>query len=111
MDKGNGHMMSSGWLCDSESNRWYYLDPNGAMCTGWIQLDGTLYLLDNNGSMCTGWNLVNGKWYLLGSNGVMLTGWQQLGNKEFYLDESGKCLSNTTTPDGKKVDSTGAKVQ
>jgi len=110
MDKGNGHMMSSGWLCDSESNRWYYLDPNGAMCTGWIQLDGTWYLLDNNGSMCTGWNLVNGKWYLLGSNGVMLTGWQQVGGKYYYMTTDGDCLINTTTPDGHKVDENGARV-
>ncbi len=110
MDKDNGHMLSNGWLCDAESNLWYYLDTNGAMCTGWIQLDGVWYLLDNNGSMCTGWNMVNGKWYLLGNSGEMLTGWQQVGGKYYYMTSDGDCLINTTTPDGHKVDENGARV-
>ncbi len=110
MDTNNGHMLSSGWLCDPESNRWYYLDPNGAMCTGWILLDGAWYLLDNNGSMCTGWNFVNGYWYLLDSSGMMLTGWQNVGGKYYYMVDSGECLLNTTTPDGHKVDESGARI-
>ncbi|MBO5227678.1 MAG: hypothetical protein J6B39_01620, partial [Lachnospiraceae bacterium] len=111
MDTENGDMKYGGWLCDPESGRWYYLDANGAMCTSWILVDNKWYLLDTNGAMCTGWNLVNGEWYLLGSDGAMLTGWQTVGDKEYYLDELGKCLMNTTTPDGSKVDETGAKIE
>lgn len=90
MDNTRGNMLSNGWLCDDASGRWYYLNENGAMCTGWIFVDDTWYLLDKNGAMCTGWNLVDGKWY--------------------YLDMSGKCLLNTTTPDGYKVDENGVWV-
>jgi len=38
--------------------------------------------------MLTGWQAINGKWYYLGSNGVM--------------------YANTTTPDGRYVDGSGA---
>lgn len=110
MDATNGNMLSNDWFCDPKSNRWYYLDPNGAMCTGWILLDNAWYLLDKSGAMCTGWNLVNGKWYLLGQNGAMLTGWQEVAGKFYYMVESGECLMNTTTPDGRKVDKNGARV-
>ncbi len=111
MDIVNGDMKKDSWLCDSESGLWYYLDADGAMCTSWIFVDNEWYLLDENGAMCTGWNVIDGEWYLLGSNGAMLTGWQVVGDKEYYFDEAGKCLFNTTTPDGSKVDETGAKIK
>ena len=38
----------------------------------------------------TGWQAINGKWYYLGSNGVM--------------------YANTTTPDGRYVDGSGAWI-
>ncbi len=110
MDLTNGDMLSNGWLCDPASNLWYYLDENGAMCTNWIFVDGAWYLLDMNGSMCTGWNIVDGKWYYMGTSGAMLTGWQEVGGKFYYMVETGECLINTTTPDGRKVDENGARV-
>ncbi|MBQ9766230.1 MAG: N-acetylmuramoyl-L-alanine amidase family protein [Lachnospiraceae bacterium] len=111
METSNGHMLSAGWVCDPESGRWYYLDADGAMCTNWITVDGKWYLLDKNGAMCTGWNLVDGNWYFLNNSGEMLTGWQKIGDKEYFFDAKGKCLMDTTTPDGHKVDKSGAKVK
>ena len=110
MDAVSGNMLSNGWLCDPASNLWYYLNENGAMCTGWIFVDGKWYLLDMHGAMCTGWNFVDGKWYFMDQSGAMLVGWQQINNKMYYLDESGKCLMDTITPDGHRVDETGARA-
>ena len=42
----------------------------------------------------------------------MLTGWQNLNNIWYYLDkDNGVMLSNATTPDGYKVDASGAWIQ
>ena len=110
LNEDDGYMLSDSWFCDPESGRWYYLDANGAMCTGWINVDGKQYYLDKNGAMCTGWNMLDGIWYLLGGDGAMLTGWQKVGGKYYYMTEDGKCLINTTTPDGYKVDGRGARI-
>ena len=72
----------------SVNGRWYYMNSSGAMQTGWQRLNGQWYYLDPSGAMLTGWQAINGKWYYLGSNGVM--------------------YANTTTPDGRYVDGSGA---
>lgn len=63
LDPANGHMLTSCWIQDKDSNCWYYLNEAGVMCTGWLLSGNTWYLLDDNGAMCTGWNIVNGRWY------------------------------------------------
>ena len=61
--------------------------------------------------MLTGWVELPEGYYLLGDKGDMLTGWQLSNNKWYYMDiNSGLMLSNTTTPDGYKVDASGAWV-
>ena len=57
-----------------------------------------------------------GGWYFFDPNGVMLTGWQFINGKWYYLNATsngdlGKCYINTITPDGYKVDETGAWIQ
>ena len=57
-----------------------------------------------------------GGWYFFDANGVMLTGWQFINGKWYYLNATsngdlGKCYINTITPDGYKVDETGAWIQ
>ena len=62
--------------------------------------------------MLTGWVEAKEGYYLLGENGDMLTGWQNLNNIWYYLDkDNGVMLSNATTPDGYKVDASGAWIQ
>ena len=41
----------------------------------------------------------------------MMTGWINWNNKLYYCDASGAMLTNTTTPDGSRVDESGAWVQ
>lgn len=35
--------MASGWYFDRTCGKWFYLDPDGAMVTGWREIDGTRY--------------------------------------------------------------------
>jgi len=55
------------------------------------------------------WSKENGKWRLRDFNGNLLTGWQQVDGKWYYLDtQSGDCYLDTVTPDGYRVDASGA---
>jgi len=105
--------METGWLQTSDG-KWYLLDSkNGDMKTGWQLRGGKWYLLDEvNGDMKSGWQLRGGLWYLLDSkNGDMKTGWQKTADgKWYYLTASGAMAANTVTPDGYKVDASGAWI-
>lgn len=76
------------------NNRTYYLAGDGAMITGWVNLNDTYYYFDttqgnNYGAMLTNsWIKYEGKYFYFDENGVMVTGWKQIpdgnGNVGFY---------------------------
>lgn len=103
--------MQTGWKLIN--NLWYHFSASGSMEKGWSRVGGFWYYLNpENGDMLTGWQLVDNKWYYMEpTNGNMLTGWQQIDGKHYYMTPSGDMLSNTTTPDGYKVDENGAWIQ
>ena len=60
------------------------------------------------------WNGLN-YWYYFDDNGYMLTGWQYIGEKWYYLEPDegnnpGHMWANTVTPDGHRLDETGARI-
>ncbi|ORO87174.1 hypothetical protein B7703_06255 [Streptococcus mitis] len=98
--------MQTGWV--KSSGLWYYLDSSGAMQTGWVKSSGLWYYLDNNsGVMKRGWLQDNGTWYYLNQSGIMQTSWFEVNGKWYYADNSGAILTNTTTPDGYRVNDNG----
>lgn len=110
--------MLKGWQKDRE--KWYYMDSNGIMQTGWLWDNGYKgwFLLASDGQMLTGWQKVNGKWYYLaptttGSDvkGKMVTGWLKNKNNWYYLDKNtGEMYTGTHVIDGKTYyfDASGA---
>ncbi|MDD6678295.1 MAG: N-acetylmuramoyl-L-alanine amidase family protein, partial [Firmicutes bacterium] len=75
-------------------SKWYYMDANGVMQTGWKQ--------------------ISGKWYYFNAGGDMKTGWLQQGSIWYYLKPNGSMACNETlTINGKtyKFSSTGAWIQ
>ncbi|MCI8660830.1 MAG: hypothetical protein HFG54_11420 [Lachnospiraceae bacterium] len=71
-----------------------------------------------NGSYPTnGWLMINNVWYCFDASGYMRMGWIQAGDgKWYYCDEregttQGAMLTNTTTPDGYRVDANGVWIQ
>ena len=73
------------------------------------------YFLGSDGTMLTGWLTdANNKTYYLGTEdwnmGRMARGWEKIGDKYYYFDNNGLLLTNTTTPDGYKLDATGAWI-
>ena len=90
---------------------WYYLNPDGVMLTGWQLIGGKWYYMNGSGVMLTGWQLINNTWYYLDPSGVMLTGWQFINGRWYYMDPtSGAMYANTITPDGRRVDASGARI-
>ena len=110
---GPGTSSAKGWVQDS--NGWYYVKDNGAKAANeWVTADGVSYWIDSNTYMAKGWRQVNGKWYFLRSNGAMARNqWEKVeeNGQWFYLGADGAMLTNTTTPDGSRVDESGAWVQ
>lgn len=49
-----------------------------------------------------------GQWYYYNPDGTMATGWIEIGGKHYYLYEDGHCALNEVTPDGYRVDGSGA---
>lgn len=81
---------------------WYHFDEKGYMQTGWFtDTDGNRYYLHavsdgTRGRMYTGWNLIDGVWYYFNPTSD--------GTK-------GALFMNRQTPDGYRVDASGAWVE
>lgn len=88
---GNG-VMVTGW--NYINDKWYYMDASGAMYTGWMQRgDKWYYLNPDNGQMKTGWAKVGESWYYLDKEGVMQKGWITVDNSKYYLSDSGAMVT------------------
>lgn len=77
---------------------------------------GNIWYYIYNGSRVTGWLHINDDWYLMDSSGNMLYGWQYADNAWYYLNTAhdgyfGRMYADTTTPDGYRVDVSGAWIQ
>ena len=89
-----------GWV--ELKKKWYYLDQNGIMLTGWQKLKwskGTdwFYFDDEKGEMLTGWQKLKWSkgtdWFYFDSNGAMVTGTQVIDGKTYTFDENGALIS------------------
>lgn len=79
---------SSGWG-DTTEDKWYYFGSSGKVIEDtWKKIDNKWYLLDEDGAMVTGWS--EDYTYYLSDEGVMRTGWIRLEPPEEYsgFDES-----------------------
>lgn len=105
--------VSKGWTQDAVG--WIYYKADSAKAANeWLTLDGYEYWFDGTGYMATGWrHFTNGDWYYFApENGHMVfSEWVQDGGAWYYLGSNGVLLTNTTTPDGKKVDENGIWIQ
>lgn len=105
--------VSQGWTQDAVG--WIYYKADSAKAANeWLTLDGYEYWFDGTGYMATGWrHFTNGDWYYFApeSGHMVFSEWVQDGGAWYYLGSNGVLLTNTTTPDGKKVDENGIWIQ
>ena len=93
---GEDHRLITGWLQDAASGKWYQIDARTGMRTGlFTDTDSHIYDFDSiSGAMLTGWQLIANKWYYFSEE----------GGKQPY----GSMYRNGVTPDGYRVDASGA---
>lgn len=72
----------------TEDDQWQYIQDDGTLATGWLELDGDRYYLDNNGNRKSDyWLKDDGAWYYLDEDGVMAANtWVD----NYYVDETGR---------------------
>lgn len=85
-----GIPMKNTWFCDKSNGNNYYLQSNGALAIGWLNINGNWYYSNAIGVRQTGWQNINGQWYYLYSDGIM---------------------AKNTTVDGYKIGSDGAWIK
>lgn len=102
----------TGWKQDQTG--WYYIKDDGSKAANqWMTIEDVTYWFDSNQYMATGWRQYNnGAWYYFKSSGAMARSqWQQDGDLWFYLGADGIMMTNTTTPDGYRLDERGIWIQ
>lgn len=118
-------IMMDGWFYDAQNANWYYLSEDhdgffGRMTLGWYQdrLDGKWYYLDEtSGIMRTGWNQLGGEWYYLNPTAPAQTYfYDEVQKKWLYSPNAttrplGSMYANEATPDGYRVNASGAWVR
>lgn len=87
------------------------MNENGEMCTGWVEpKPADWYYLDGNGYMQRGWVNVNGRWYYLDDSGKMQRGWVMIAGVWYYFNGDGSMATNTWL-DGWNIGADGAAYQ
>ena len=77
--------------------------------SGWKN-DGRWWYQNSDGSYPTNsWQAIDGSWYYFDGSGYMLS--NQWISGEYYVGTNGVMLTNTTTPDGYKVDASGKWIR
>ncbi len=77
----------------------------------WVQDQKGWWYRNMDGSYPkSSWLQDKGKWYYFDAQGYMAKGWVEHTGKWYYLAEDGAMAVSTTTPDGYKVDATGAWI-
>lgn len=94
------------WYCTSLENGYYYKE-----C--WKLIDDEWYLFNSEGyADCNKWTKYKDKWYYLRSNCMMAKNqWLWIDGECYCFDKDGAMYANCTTPDGYRVDETGAWIK
>lgn len=106
--------MKQGWIKEQiiedgkTKEYWFYYKEDLKQCCTWIQDKNKWYYLDKDGRMVTGWfqTAIDGnRWFYANADGSMATGWLQLGEKWYYLvpetnksipEYVGECVADCT---------------
>ena len=69
-------VMKTGFFRDANGGL-HYSDGSGAIVgnPGWNVIGGKWYWMNSNGSICSGWLSRPSGWYYLNADGSMATGW------------------------------------
>lgn len=86
-----------GWI---KNGSWYYIQENGNLAKGWLELGSLWYYFDKENRMITGWQVINGKKYVFKDSGEMLTGWLFDDENWYYFAASGEMTTGWVYTNG-----------
>jgi len=107
--------MVTGWLtftnytpdCRDDYYRYtYYFGSDGAMVTGWKQIEGEWFFFDQSGVMGTGWYNLESNWYYFSPGdlnireGTMVKAWNKIDDKWYFFDDSGVMVKGSRIING-----------
>lgn len=99
------------WVQEVNSLKWeLYISADYRVSNTWVLQNNKFYLIGADGYMISGWANVNGEWYYMGTDGVMCNGWVFIKDSWYYFDNTGKMMSDSTTPDGYILDTSGKLI-
>ena len=85
------YMRINSYIYDSESEVYYYVGSDGAMCTGWFKNYNDKYSYANTKGECaTGWQTIGGKTYYFNYR-QMVTGYRYIDGTLYYFGTDGVC--------------------
>lgn len=103
----NGKYMIGSWK--SYNGIWWYEYPDGSYLQNeWKYISKNWYYFNSGGYMVTGWKKIKNDWFYFKDSGSMAEN-EWIG--DYYLGKDGYMLTNTTTPDGYKVDIDGKRIK
>jgi len=103
------------WYCTDIANRYYYTSQNG-----WKEIDGEWYIFESSGyALEDAWycDSSDGFWYYLDGGCKMVRGnkdrplWVWVDSEYYAFDKGGWMYCNCVTPDGWRVDESGAWIE
>jgi D-alanyl-D-alanine carboxypeptidase (penicillin-binding protein 5/6) len=103
---------TGGW--EKSGTKWFYKKQDGKKAANqWLNVDGADYYFDPDGSMATEWRqFSNSSWYYFKQSGSMARNyWVESSGTWYYLGSDGVMLKSTTTPDGYRVNESGAWIK
>lgn len=102
---GWNHNSKGWWYCTNVTEEFYYKSV-------WKLIDGQWFSFNEEGyAKCNKWELYKDKWYYLTSDCSMAKSqWLWIDGECYCFDKDGAMYENCTTPDGYKVDETGAWI-
>lgn len=123
----DGSLVKDKWVFTTNSStdgtHWEYYGSDYKGVTGYQTINGKHYYFGSTGNLFAGWKkraadggepskdwkerLANSRWYYYGEDGEMKEGWVSSGGKWYYIYSNGLMASDTTTPDGYRVDKNG----
>ncbi|MBW6410617.1 N-acetylmuramoyl-L-alanine amidase [Clostridium weizhouense] len=105
-NKGWNQNSTGWWYCFDVNNKYYYKNE-------WKEIDGEWYYFDLNGyAMESKWLNYKGDWYYLKNNCKMAKNeWLWIDGECYYFGNKGELYVNCITPDGYRVDYSGAWIQ
>lgn len=90
--------MLTGWLSDSNGNKYYMSPSSGRMIRGWRSIDNAWYYFDQYGHMMKNWITISGKYYYLDpdTGKAMTNATYTINNVNYTFDVNGVCMNDTS---------------